>query len=240
MRAELRMTAEKPQLRALIFDFDGLVVDTESAIYEAWRELYLSQGHDLPLPTYVQCVGSVFGHYDPMAALEALTGAPVDWPVLLPIKDQRIKSGQVDLDTLPGVRELLLEARGLGLPCVIASSSERRHLSGWMERTGIGHHFDFIHTRDDVERAKPFPDLFLAAATSLGVLPEETLVLEDSLNGLRAAAAAGAPCVIVPSPVTTGLDFTGATAILPTLAGVTVEQLRQLHARHVPAERAVS
>lgn len=226
---------DRPSLRALIFDFDGLVVDTESAIYDAWRELYLSQGHDLPLPTYVQCVGSVFGHYDPMAALEALTGGPVDWPVLLPIKDQRIRAGQLGLDTLPGVRELLLEARAAGLPCVIASSSQRSHVSGWMERTGIGHHFDFIHTRDDVARAKPFPDLFLAAATSLGVLPEETLVLEDSLNGLRAAIAAGAPCVIVPSPVTDGSDFTGATAILKTLEGVGLRQLRELHAAQVPS-----
>ena len=60
-------------MRALVFDFDGLIVDTESAIYEAWRELYLHHGHDLPLPVYVQCVGSTFGHYDPMAALEELT-----------------------------------------------------------------------------------------------------------------------------------------------------------------------
>jgi putative hydrolase of the HAD superfamily len=102
-----------------------------------------------------------------------------------------------------------------------------------MDRTGIGHHFDFIHTRDDVARAKPFPDLFLAAATSLGVRPEETLVLEDSRNGLRAAVAAGAPCVVVPSPVTDGSDFTDATAILKSLAGVTIAKLREIHASHV-------
>lgn len=229
---------ETPLLRALIFDFDGLVVDTESAIYDAWRELYLSQGHDLPLPTYVQCVGSVFGHYDPMAALEILTGNPVEWPVLLPVKDERIRSGQMGLDTMPGVRELLLEARAAGLPCVIASSSQRTHVQAWMERTGIGHHFDFIHTRDEVERAKPSPDLFLLAAASLGVQPEETLVLEDSLNGLRAARAAGAPCVIVPSPVTEGSDFTGATAILKTLAGVDIARLRALHASHAGNQSA--
>lgn len=225
-----------PRFRALIFDFDGLVVDTESAIYEAWRELYLSQGHDLPLPTYVQCVGSVFGHYDPMAALEILTGKPVEWPVLLPMKDERIRSGQLGLDTMPGVRELLLEARGAGLPCVIASSSQRTHVQSWMERTGIGHHFDFIHTRDEVKHAKPSPDLFLLAAASLGVRPEETLVLEDSLNGLRAARAAAAPCIIVPSPVTKGSDFTGATSILETLEGVDLALLKTLHASHSATE----
>jgi putative hydrolase of the HAD superfamily len=217
-------------MRALIFDFDGLIVDTESAIYEAWRELYLSQGHDLPLPTYVQCVGSVFGHYDPMAALESLTGKAVDWATLLPVKDARIRAGQEGLDTLPGIRELLAEARAAGIPSVVASSSHRTHVCGWLDRTGVRPHFEFVRSRDDVARAKPFPDLFLAAAEGLALRPEETLVLEDSANGLRASLAAGAPCVIVPSPVTAGSDFTGAAAVLPTLAGITLSDLRRIHA----------
>jgi HAD superfamily hydrolase (TIGR01509 family) len=217
-------------MRALIFDFDGLIVDTESAIYHAWRELYLAHGHDLPLPTYVQCVGSVFGHYDPMAALENLLGSPVDWDTHLPMKDARIRAGQQGLDTLPGIRELLAEARAASLPCVVASSSHRTHVEGWLERTGLRHHFEFVRSRDDVERAKPFPDLFLSAAAGLGLPPADTLVLEDSANGLRASLAAGAPCVIVPSPVTDGSDFSGATAILKTLAGVDLDQLRKIHA----------
>jgi putative hydrolase of the HAD superfamily len=216
-------------MRALIFDFDGLIVDTESAIYEAWRELYLAHGHDLPLSTYVQCVGSVFGHYDPMAALESLLGSEVDWDTHLPMKDARIRAGQESLDTLPGVRELLAAARSAGLPCVVASSSQRTHVEGWLERTGIRHHFEFVRSRDDVERAKPWPDLFLAAAEGLGLSPADTLVLEDSANGLRASVSAGAPCVIVPSPVTDGSDFTGAASVLKTLAGTTLEELKEIH-----------
>ena len=227
-------------MRALIFDFDGLIVDTESAIYEAWRELYLAHGHDLPLPTYVQCVGSVFGHYDPMVALESLLGAPVDWDTHLPMKDARILTGQQSLDTMPGIREILAEARAAGTPCVVASSSHRTHVEGWLERTGIRPYFQFVRSRDDVARAKPFPDLFLAAAAGLGLPPADTLVLEDSSNGLRAALAAGAPCLIVPSPVTLGSDFAGATAILNTLAGVTLGHLRKIHVSAVaPAEPLV-
>ncbi len=216
-------------MRALIFDFDGLIVDTESAIYEAWRELYLHHGQDLPLPTYVQCVGSTFGQYDPMAALESLIGGPVDWDAMLPKKDARIRELQRTLDTMPGIRALLLEAAETGLPCAIASSSQRTHVNIWMERTGIGRAFTLIRTRDDVARAKPAPDLFLAAAAGLGVEPSEALVLEDSLNGLRAARAAGVPCVVVPSPVTLGSDFTGAAAILETLDAVSLEALRAIH-----------
>lgn len=213
-------------MRALIFDFDGLIVDTESAIYEAWRELYQAHGHDLPLPVYVQCVGSVFGHYDPMAALESLLGGPVDWDTHLPMKDARIRNGQEGLDTLPGIRELLTEAAAAGVPCVVASSSQRTHVEGWLERIGLRRLFQFVLSRDDVAHAKPAPDLFLAAAAGLGLKPEETLVLEDSSNGLRAALAAGAPCVIVPSPVTLGSDFTGAARIINSLNGVSLNWLR--------------
>lgn len=227
-------------MRALIFDFDGLIMDTESAIYLAWRELYQAHGHDLPLATYVQCVGSVFGHYDPMLALENLLGSAVDWDTHLPMKDARIRAGQQGLDTLPGVRELLMAARAAGIPCVVASSSHRTHVEGWLKRTGIRHHFDFVRSRDDVERAKPFPDLFLSAAEGLGLPPADTLVLEDSANGLRAALAAGAPCVIVPSPVTDGSDFTGAAAILKTLQGVSLEDLQNLHASAIPDAAAAA
>jgi putative hydrolase of the HAD superfamily len=216
-------------MRALIFDFDGLIVDTESAIYEAWRDLYLAHGHDLPLPTYVQCVGSVFGHYDPMAALEGLLGGPVDWDTHLPMKDAKIRAGQQGLDTMPGIRPLLAEARAAGIPCVVASSSQRSHVEGWLARTGIRDQFDFVRSRDDVDRAKPFPDLFLSAAAGLGLAPADCLVLEDSANGLRASLAAGVPCIIVPSPVTAGSDFAGAAAILETLDGVGLDALRKIH-----------
>lgn len=221
-------------MRALVFDFDGLIVDTESAIYEAWRELYLHHGHDLPLPTYVQCVGSTFGHYNPMAALEELTGGLVAWESVLPRKDARIRELQQGLDTLPGIRELLMEADRAGIPCAVASSSQRSHVQTWLDRTGIGDAFAAIRTRDDVVSAKPAPDLFLAAAEALGLSAPETLVLEDSLNGLRAARAAGAPCVIVPSPVTRGSDFAGAAAILDTLHAVGVPQLHAIHRQAQP------
>jgi len=99
----------------------------------------------------------------------------------------------------------------------------------WLVRTGLAGAFEAVLTRDDVARAKPWPDLFLAASEALGVVPEEALVLEDSHNGLRAAVAAGVPCVVVPSPVTRGLDFGGAAAVLPTLHEVSVGQLREIH-----------
>lgn len=209
----------------LIFDFDGLMVDTESAIYDAWREVYQSHGEDLALPEYVRCVGSTFGQFDPMAELERRLGRALDWAPLLDTKDTRIRAGHVGIEPLPGVRELLAAAAAADVPCAVASSSSTRWVDRWLEECDLRGHFRAIWTLDRVAHVKPAPDLFLGAAGELGLPPAACVVLEDSHNGLLAAQAAGCPCVIVPSPVTRVSDFAGAERVLPSLAGVSLEYL---------------
>jgi HAD superfamily hydrolase (TIGR01509 family) len=205
--------------QALIFDFDGLIADTETAIFQAWRELYASQGQSLERETYVRCVGSTFAAYNPMQALEEKLDHPVDWPTLLPIKDERIRTLHLDLRTpLPGVRELLTQAQKRRLPCAIASSSSRGWVTSWLEKLQLTSYFDTVWCRgDDGCLPKPAPDLFIAAAKSLNTPPGDCLIFEDSLNGLRAAQAAGIPCCIIPSSITEICDFTGAQQILSSL-----------------------
>ncbi len=205
------MTHSVP-IRGLIFDFDGLIVDTETAIYDAWRELYAAFGQDLPLADYVRCVGSDFAQYNPQTVLEERLGAAVEWEPHLEKKDARIREWLESEDTRPGVRELVAEATASGLHRAVASSSSRDWVSGWLEKLALAPHFPEIRCRDDVARIKPEPDLFLAAAEALGIHPSEALVLEDSENGLRAARAAGMRCVIVHNPVTGGGTFAGALA----------------------------
>jgi putative hydrolase of the HAD superfamily len=210
---------------ALIFDFDGLIADTESAIYEAWSGVYEAHGEELNLVDYVRCVGSTFGQFDPMAELERRLGRPLEWPPLLAAKDDTIRTRHLGLPPLPGVRELLAEAEAVGVPCAVASSSSADWVRPWLGKLGLSDSFQVIWTRDRVKEAKPSPELFLGAAAELGFPPGRCLVLEDSHNGLRAAQRAGSPCVIVPSPVTRGSDFTGARRVLPSLAGVSVGEL---------------
>ncbi len=210
---------------ALLFDFDGLIADTESAIYEAWRELYASEGQDLALADYVQCVGSTFGQYDPIAELERRLGREPDWPALLARKDARIAELHQGLGVMPGVRELLAEAAREGVPCAVASSSQMTWVGTWLKTFGLRAAFDAVVTRDFVERPKPAPDLFLKAAEALGRDPAACVVLEDSHNGLLAAKAAGCHCVVVPSPVTSVSDFSLADRVLPSLAGVALADL---------------
>jgi HAD superfamily hydrolase (TIGR01509 family) len=212
---------DRAEVRGLILDFDGLVIDTESAVYHGWREVYEHHGHALPLETYVACVGSSTEHsYDPAAALDRLVGERLDWETLHAQKQRRIHALLEGEGPLPGVTELLDAAEGRGLPCAIASSSPHSWVDRWLDRLDLAGRFHSVWCRDDVPLPKPSPDLFLRAAAALGLGPAEVLVFEDSQNGLRAALAAGMRCVVVPNPVTAGSDFQGAWALLGSLADV--------------------
>lgn len=215
-----------PPIRAVIFDFDGLILDTESAIYESWRELYSQHGHPLAVETFSQCIGSDFGeHYDPMADLERLTGLPFDWIAEDARREGRVRELLSEAGELPGVRDRLVEAARLGLPCSIASSSSHRWVNGWLEKLNLRQHFTNLSTRDCVQRIKPAPDLFLHAVEKLGVAPEEAVIFEDSLNGLRAAMAAGIRCIVAPGPMTRHLDFTGAWKKVDSLGAVSLAEM---------------
>jgi putative hydrolase of the HAD superfamily len=212
-------------LRALIFDFDGLIIDTETAIYEAWREFYAEHGQPLDLPTWAQCVGSDFGGYDPMRDLEKATRREFDWSLEVPRIESRRDVIVAEWPVLDGVRERLAEAQALGLPCSIASSSPRSWVEPWLERLGLRSFFCNVTVLDDTGRAKPAPDLFQHAAGRLGMDPHEVLIFEDSLNGLRAATAAQMRCAVIPGPTTRHLDFAEAWAVLPSLAETTLGEL---------------
>ncbi|MEO0416318.1 MAG: HAD family hydrolase [Verrucomicrobiota bacterium] len=203
----------------LIFDFDGLLVDTEVSIYRAWQANYAAYDQELPLEIYTGCVGSDFSGFDPKAYLDSLLpeGETADWEHW-DVERERINQESVNqLGPMPGVVALLEKAKALGIPCAVASSSPDWWVKPHLERMGLEGYFQAIRTRDDVEKIKPAPDLFLSAAEALGASPAECLVFEDSVNGLKAAQAAGIPCIAVPNLITRELDFTGAAKVLKSL-----------------------
>ncbi|MBK8037333.1 MAG: HAD family hydrolase [Verrucomicrobiaceae bacterium] len=214
-------------LRAVIFDFDGLIVDTESTGYHTWREIFAEHGHDLPVERYAQAVGTDFitGVYDPKRDLEELTGRAFDWEAVEIARKTHERELRQHLHLLPGVADRLQEADALGLRIAIASSSPRTWIDSWMDQLGLHDHFHHISTVDDTGKVKPDPSLFLHAAEKLGVKPEEAVIFEDSLNGLRAAMAAGIRCVVAPGPMTRHLDFEGAWKRVESLAHVTLKEL---------------
>ena len=180
--------------------------------------LYAENGHELTLDVWVKCVGSDFEHYDPAAELERLSGRKLDWDELERRRSQESKRLSENSGLLPGVKTILEAAEESELPKAIASSSPSDWVLPWLSRLEIEHHFHAVRTLDHVEKPKPDPELFLAAAESLDIDPAELVVFEDSLNGLKAATAAGMRCVIVPNAVTGSLDFAEAALRLSSLA----------------------
>ena len=201
---------------ALILDFDGLILDTESPIFEEWRATFRERGHELGLDVWQHALGT-FGTYDPCAHLSKLTGEDFDHETLRQEVRARNMVRCEALPLLPGVAERVQEARAYGLKTAVASSSTSAWVEGWLERHGIRPLFDTVCSRDHVERVKPAPDLFLLAASRLGVAPERCVVFEDSPNGIRAARAAGMRCVAIPNAVTCALPMEGADLVLTSL-----------------------
>jgi HAD superfamily hydrolase (TIGR01509 family) len=211
-------------IQAIVFDFDGLILDTEGPVYRSWVEVYEAYGEELPFERWIEIVGSTTAVFHPQHHLEARLGRPLSKEVL----DRRI-SRRTELvlaeKLLPGVVGLIDAARASGLRLGVASSSTSDWVTSHLERLGILDRFDCIRCRDQVANAKPAPDLYLAVLECLGVGADEAFAIEDSPNGIAAANAAGLGCVAIPNPITSGLDLTNADMIVDSLADITLAEL---------------
>ena len=214
----------RPLLKAIVFDFDGLILDTEAPIHQSWLEVYRAHGEELPFDRWMQTVGSSNAVFDPRGYLEQRLGRALSQEVL----DERARR-RTELvlaqAVLPGVAELAVAARDSGLKTGVASSSTHSWVDEHLRRLGILALFECIRCRDDVQRVKPAPDLFVAALECLGVEAGDAVALEDSPNGVLAAKTAGMLCVAVPNSITADQDFGRADLVLPSLAGVTPQSL---------------
>lgn len=212
-------------IRALVFDFDGLILDTEGPDYRAWQEIFQEHGGNLPLSIWCQCIGRSADWFDPIGYLEEQIGTPLDRDSILGRQQQRHLE-LIELEAaLPGIEDYLVEARRRGLRIGLASSSSRSWVVGHLERLKLLDPWECIRCWDDVERAKPAPDLYLAALEHLGVSAQEAIAFEDSPNGIAAARAAELFCVAVPNNLTEGLDLSGAHVCLPSLAAMPLPDL---------------
>lgn len=213
-------------IKALIFDFDGLILDTETPELLAWQEIYRDYGQDLTVQTWGQIVGgSAASDFDPAAHLETLTGEKLDHSRL---NDRATEQRLAQIDRqylLPGVQDYLDDGKRLGLRLAVASSSPHAWVDGYLRHRGLFHYFDSVKASEDVLRTKPEPDLFLLALSSLGVRADEAVVFEDSPNGVKAAKRAGIFVVAVPNPLTAQLGFDGENMRLASLAEMPLDGL---------------
>lgn len=219
-------------LRGLIFDFDGLIVDTETAITLAWEEVHAEDGRTADRAV----LHSVVGH----------EGVAVDLWQAYPLEQDRAglearfqklaRKRCEEAPVLPGVVELMEAAKAAGLRLAVASNSSHRHVDGHLKARGLWARFDVVVCRDDVARGKPAPDPYLLALEKLGLAAEDVVAFEDSVPGHEAAAAAGLRVVVVPNPVTGRDVFPQAVWRAGSMADVSLAELERLGAKKPAGE----
>lgn len=213
-------------IRGVIFDFDGLIVDTESPIYQSWVELFHEHDEAFPFEVWATIIGtSDLEHFNPFGMLEGKLGRKLDRETLAPRRLKRELELVNAQPILPGVIEMIADVKETGLKMGIASSSDSKWVIGHLTRLGLIRHFEVIHTSDDVERTKPDPELYTLALNSLGLKPDESIVFEDSPNGVTAAQRAGIFTVVVPNPLTRRLNIDHADLRLESLADQTLAEI---------------
>jgi putative hydrolase of the HAD superfamily len=220
-------------IKGLIFDFDGLILDTETPAYEAWREVFHRHNCTLEWSRYQLCIGSDTKSYSPLTDLENLLGHPVDRKLIQEQQKEYAIRLVAEQSILPGVLETIQQARQRGLKIALASSSEYWWIESNFNRLGLWEYFDCIRTSEDVAHVKPSPELFLSAANCLELNPSETIVFEDSHNGILAAKAAGMFCVAIPNAVTVDLNLDGADISLSRIDAIPFDDLLSAPAHRV-------
>ena len=226
--AVLRTSDTALWVKALIFDFDGLILDTETPEYDVWQSIYREHGYELPHDEWAQIVGGYgVSDFDAAEYLSLLSRGRLD-PVSLRDRHRSESHALIHGQSLlPGVLDYLRDAGRLGLKLAIASSSPHSWVDAHAERLGILAYFHEVVCADDVApgRTKPNPDLFLKALEQLQVRASEAMVFEDSPNGVTAARRAGIFVVAVPNPLTIRLSMEGENLKLQSMADLNLSEL---------------
>ncbi len=215
-------------INALIFDFDGLILDTEGPVYWSWHELLLRYGYNMTLNDWQICIGSAEGTASFFKDLAGKLEVPLDLEVEGPGRLQRELEMIASQPVLPGVEDYLQHATELGFKIAIASSSPCKWVLGHLEQRGLRDHFQCVLAADDVGKTKPDPTLFLTALKCLEVSPNQAIAFEDSPNGVLAAKRAGLFTVAVPNPLTSQLQIDEADLHLASLAEMSLDELLQI------------
>jgi HAD superfamily hydrolase (TIGR01509 family) len=214
-------------IRGLVFDFDGLIVDTESADYAAWREIYAELACELPFDRWSAGIGraGATSAFAPLEYLEELLGHQVDREALRRRKRERYLRLVEKEPICAGVLGYIEDASRLGLRLGVATSSGDGWASGHLARLGLLQSFDCVRCGSDVAHAKPYPDVYLSVLECLELRPDEAIALEDSPSGAAAALAAGLFCVVVPNGMTKTLEFPRSCMRLESLTDLRLSSL---------------
>lgn len=211
-------------IKAVIFDFDGTIVDTESLWYEVFKQILSEDyGFELGLEDFAKGIGTtddiLFNYIDSKLGIQINRES---------VQEKTEKAFQSQRDILilrEGIQDLIEKCIEKGLKLGVASSSGREWVKHYLDHFGIEGHFQTIKTKEDVEKVKPDPALYIKALEEMGVEPEESLAIEDSVNGSIAAVQAGMHCAAVPNDVTHFLSFHEKVMRYKAFAEIPIDEL---------------
>jgi HAD superfamily hydrolase (TIGR01509 family) len=210
---------------AVVFDFDGLMLDTEVPVYAAWCATFESYGAVPPtLEEWGAYIGTDSDDRELLELLVTTASVPVDVDEMHARRRAHRDALLAAVAVLPGVSAWIDEAIAAGLGIAIASSSPDHWVLGHLDRLGLRRHFDHVMCAGKDRAAKPEPDTYLAACAALGVEPQRALAVEDSAHGITAAKSAGLLCVVVPNSLTKSLDLSAADLRLDSLANCSLQE----------------
>jgi HAD superfamily hydrolase (TIGR01509 family) len=214
-----------PVLNAVIFDFDGLILDTETAHYETWRDLYTDHGHTLTREAWESAIGGISGSFNALNSLVALVGDRIDAATLKQTRTERYLRRVHTQPILSGVEARIAEARALGMKVGVASSSSCDWVHNHLKRLHLWDRFDCVACGNEVPEVKPNPAVYNLALERLGVTAARAVAFEDSPKGIEAAKRAGLFCIAVPNSMTCTLDLGMADMRADSLDDVSLEEM---------------
>lgn len=211
-------------LKAVIMDFDGVIIDTELMWHQVTTQWFKeTHDYDLPMAEFGLSVGSSEEALFDFLATER--GIVVDRQGFYNACGPAVQALCQHIPVKAGVTSFIQSVKAAGLGLALATSSDDYHAHTHLKRLGLFDYFDAIVTRDQVTNIKPAPDLFLRALSQLGVAAHEAVIIEDSVNGLRAGISAGIRVINIPTEATATLDFTGCHLLLTSIDQVVLDQL---------------
>jgi HAD superfamily hydrolase (TIGR01509 family) len=212
-------------IKGLIFDFDGLICDTETPELKAWYELFAEYEREFPLNAYLATIGAIYNDTTPVLLLEEMVDDPIDAEKVMS-DFLVIKRKLMDQEPLrPGVLDYLRGAEKSDLIIGLASSAPSEWVLHHINRLGVIDYFDCIRTADNISNPKPDPEVYIRALECMGIFPHEVIALEDSPNGVGAAVKSGVNVVAVPNSVTKVFNFDNADLIIDSLTDISLNDL---------------
>ncbi|TBL77253.1 HAD family hydrolase [Paenibacillus thalictri] len=194
-------------IKAVVFDFDGLIMDTETFEYYSFRDLLQDYGLELPFQLYSSRIGGHVDSFDPYRYLQERCAEPLDRELLRELRREKFAALFANEHARPGVEDYLCEAKEAGLLIGLASSAPKDWVVPLLDKLRLTSYFGCIRTFENATRVKPDPELYLQVLQFFDIAPQEAVAFEDSPNGALAAKRAGMRCVIVPNELTRGLTF---------------------------------